>query len=67
MPSRGKAKGLLKLARWEGNVPQRKLGFPQAQEGPHTDFRADWNAQEGVHHPGFLLARAVLVRTLWAQ
>lgn len=55
------------LGHWEGNVPKRKLGFPQAQEGPHTDFRADWNAQEGVHHPGFLLARAVLVRTLWAQ
>lgn len=74
MPSRGKAKGLLKLvggpftcwATGKGMYPRESWGFHKPRRG-HTDFRADWSAQEGVHHPGFLLARAILVRTLWAQ
>lgn len=55
------------LSPWEGNVPLRKLGFPQAQEGPHTDFRADWNAQEVVRHPGFLPERTIFVKALSRQ
>lgn len=55
------------LGHWEGNVPQRKLGFPQAQEGPHANVRADWNAQEVVRHPGFLPIRSILMKTLWGS
>lgn len=43
IPSRGKPKGLLKLVggplnlgHWERNVLQKKLGFPEVKEGPHT-------------------------------
>lgn len=51
------------LGHWEGN-----LGFPQAQEGPlgETEMEEQTGRRSSlsITHPGFLPARAVLLKTL---